>query len=261
MAAIMQGRGSALITLLLGAIIFFVLAVVVPIALKIKSSHRSALSDFSTNIEPSSDSRDEDDEESRFSAFPTTNLPYFNDVPTFFIPDFENDDATSNEDMREEEGYEGETITFLRPRDTPQPTGIPSFSPSNGPSQAPSASPTTDAPSDAPSHVPSSNPSVLPTDDIAFLPGLLTHEQNGLLLSQGLRSRIIAVSGRAVPYENTTYGKQSTTIFHSMPDFGATFVDRRPDNPGGWIYLSNSEMEAKGTGGVGAVTFDRNGNV
>ena len=45
-----------------------------------------------------------------------------------------------------------------------------------------------------------------------------------------------------------------------MPDFGATFVDTRISNPGGWVYVSNSEMESAG-GGVGALTMDAQGKV
>jgi hypothetical protein len=47
-----------------------------------------------------------------------------------------------------------------------------------------------------------------------------------------------------------------------MPDFGATFVDTRPENPGGWIYVSNSEVRRPWyQGGVGAITFDSQGHI
>jgi uncharacterized protein len=43
---------------------------------------------------------------------------------------------------------------------------------------------------------------------------------------------------------------------------GATFVDTRSENEGGWIYVSNSEVQRPwGMGGVGALTFDKNGVV
>jgi secreted PhoX family phosphatase len=50
--------------------------------------------------------------------------------------------------------------------------------------------------------------------------------------------------------------------FHLLPDAGATYADERAGNEGGWIYVSNSEIwEKTQQGGVGAVTFDKNGNV
>jgi uncharacterized protein len=55
-------------------------------------------------------------------------------------------------------------------------------------------------------------------------------------------------------------GSLSERAFHGRPDGGATFPDPRTDNPGGWIYVSNSEMKEMGAGGVGAITFDKDGN-
>jgi secreted PhoX family phosphatase len=54
---------------------------------------------------------------------------------------------------------------------------------------------------------------------------------------------------------------ESQANFHFRPDFGATFPDERPHNIGGWVYASNSEIKAQGEGGVGAVAFDKDGNV
>jgi len=79
-----------------------------------------------------------------------------------------------------------------------------------------------------------------------------------LLLSTGLQARIIAQTGKFVEYSN---GKVSTDRFHVRPDFGATFPDPNPFNPGGWIYTSNAEAKNTGAGGVGAITFNRNGQV
>lgn len=62
-----------------------------------------------------------------------------------------------------------------------------------------------------------------------------------------------------MPYDN---GSFSTQVFHDYPDFGATFSD--PQNPGGWIYVSNSEVrghEGLGKGGVGAFTFNASGEL
>jgi uncharacterized protein len=53
-----------------------------------------------------------------------------------------------------------------------------------------------------------------------------------------------------------------------MPDAGQTFPDTRPGKSGGYIYVSNSEMRpgdpgvnGTGKGGVGALSFDADGNV
>lgn len=45
------------------------------------------------------------------------------------------------------------------------------------------------------------------------------------------------------------------------PDYGGVFEDPRPSNVGGWIYVSNSEYRARGKGGVGAFTLNKNGDV
>ena len=82
--------------------------------------------------------------------------------------------------------------------------------------------------------------------------------ENGLLLSQGLTSRLLAESGKQVVNKD---GSLSGRAFHFMPDFGATFEDTRPENPGGWVYLSNSEMETAGEGGVGSITFNSRGEI
>ena len=116
------------------------------------------------------------------------------------------------------------------------------------------------------SQAPTSNPSSAPSNLITYHPGNLTHMEHGLLLSQGLRVRIIAQSGLPVRYNN---GQNSSRVFHGRPDAGATFAEShlRPENKGGWVYVSNSEMRAQdppgglGNGGVGAITFDRDGNV
>ena len=87
---------------------------------------------------------------------------------------------------------------------------------------------------------------------ITYAPGNLTINQNGLSLSTGLSSRVVAVSGSPVLYIT---GEKSKTKFHSNPDGGAVFADSKE---GGWIYVSNSEKD-KGRGGVGAIKFDKNG--
>ena len=91
-----------------------------------------------------------------------------------------------------------------------------------------------------------------------YIPGELSVYENGLLLSTGLTSTIIATSGEKV---NLT-GNQtlSDEIFHIRPDGAAIF----PHTDGGWMYVSNSEgyLEKYGsTGGVGLIEFDNHGNV
>lgn len=88
-----------------------------------------------------------------------------------------------------------------------------------------------------------------------YIPGDLTVEENGLLLSTGLSSRIIGKSG--FPVANI-HGEVSSANFHPLPDAGACFAN--PNGDGGWVYVSNSE-EDNGKGGVGAIYFDASGNV
>lgn len=73
-------------------------------------------------------------------------------------------------------------------------------------------------------------------------------DANGLMLPAGFQSRILAVGSQVVP------GGGGHT-WHRAADGGATFRAR-----GGWIYVSNSERLAP-NGGVGALRFDRDGNV
>lgn len=94
---------------------------------------------------------------------------------------------------------------------------------------------------------------LLPTDSSIY--GLNTIE-NGLFLADGLTARMIAVAGHPVPFAD---GLKSNTPFHERPDGAAIFEDPRPNNPGGWIYVSNSEIP-NDKGGVGAITFDSNGD-
>lgn len=72
-------------------------------------------------------------------------------------------------------------------------------------------------------------------------------DQNGVILPQGFRSRIVARSGEA-PVSSSNY------IWHPAPDGGACYGTE----DGGWIYVSNSEMRG-GKGGVGALRFNSAG--
>jgi len=94
------------------------------------------------------------------------------------------------------------------------------------------------------------------SSSLTYYPGLLTESENGLILSQGLHSSVFARTGSKVTYSN---GETSALDVHSKPDFGGCFADPRPNNVGGWIYVSNSENRAVGNGGVGAFTFNKDG--
>jgi secreted PhoX family phosphatase len=69
---------------------------------------------------------------------------------------------------------------------------------------------------------------------------------NGLELPRGFSSRIVARSGRPVG--------PSGHVWHGAPDGGACFAA-----PGGWIYVSNSELLSGG--GAGALRFDALGRI
>ena len=71
---------------------------------------------------------------------------------------------------------------------------------------------------------------------------------DGLQLPPGFTSRIVATTGQTVG--------ATTTVWHAAPDGGACFA--RPG--GGWVYVSNSEVDAGG-GGVGAIAFSSDGQI
>ncbi len=72
-------------------------------------------------------------------------------------------------------------------------------------------------------------------------------DENGLRLPEGFTSRIVATSGQPVADTGHTW--------HTSPDGGACFTT----DDGGWIYVSN--CEDLGTGGVGMVRFDADGQI
>ena len=185
---------------------------------------------------------------------------------------------------------------FTEEEDTPKPTANPTTAPTDKPTRAPetpdptlqpaTSAPTTKSPTTA---SPTSRPTdgvtfsintinngdntlVIPENvDINYRPGNLTNRENGLLLSQGLTAKIIATAGQTVTYDSVDAVEgASSRIFHGRPDAGACFVDTRPSNQGGWVYVSNSEMRPEDVpdaanknnkGGVGAITFDKNGYI
>eukprot|EP00594_Rhizosolenia_setigera_P003655 CAMPEP_0178951314 /NCGR_PEP_ID=MMETSP0789-20121207/7153_1 /TAXON_ID=3005 /ORGANISM="Rhizosolenia setigera, Strain CCMP 1694" /LENGTH=460 /DNA_ID=CAMNT_0020632165 /DNA_START=553 /DNA_END=1935 /DNA_ORIENTATION=+ len=104
-----------------------------------------------------------------------------------------------------------------------------------------------------------STPSTIKEGTITYQPGNLRSYENGLVLSRGLKSKIIASSERHVPYSSKFSPiPLSSRPFHSQPDAAATF--EHPTLEGYWIYVSNAEVE-HGRGGVGAITFDPSGEV
>lgn len=86
--------------------------------------------------------------------------------------------------------------------------------------------------------------------DIGEIGELLEPDENGMRLPPGFKSRILARSGQPVEGGSDSY------IWHAAPDGGDCFEM----DDGGWIYVSNSEMSL-GRGGVGALRFDKNGDV
>lgn len=143
------------------------------------------------------------------------------------------------------------------PTTTPIPTSTPSIRPTGTPSKLPSGTP---------SEMSSNHPttSEAPTNEpITYVPGKLTVESNGLLLSEGLASRVVARSGQSVILTGNTEETEnrklvSSTPFHFKPDGAAAY--EWDEIPGGWIYVSNSEVWDVGGGGVGAIYFDQHGN-
>lgn len=73
-------------------------------------------------------------------------------------------------------------------------------------------------------------------------------DTNGVRLPPGFTSRIVARTGEP-PVAGKPY------VWHQMPDGGATFAT----DDGGFIYVSNSEVPF--VGGVGALRFDKSGNL
>lgn len=124
----------------------------------------------------------------------------------------------------------------------------PTLVPTNTPTISPTAAPTTFTGDDT----------ERPKPKASYRPGVLTVQENGLVLSEGLKSRILARTGQFVSYKD---GTNSSIPFHILPDGAATFSIEQGQYKGGWIYVSNSEGKTEGSGGVGALTFDKNGNV
>lgn len=78
---------------------------------------------------------------------------------------------------------------------------------------------------------------------------LLPADANGVRMPAGFSSRIVAESSVS-PVGGCDY------VWHAAPDGGACFED----HGGGWIYVSNSELDDH-EGGVGALRFDADGRL
>lgn len=91
------------------------------------------------------------------------------------------------------------------------------------------------------------------TSNIANIGPLGAPDANGVRLPAGFTARVLGRSRQEVI-------PGSGFNWHLAPDGGATFAT----DDGGWIYVSNSEIPDLGavtSGGVGALRFDRDGNL
>lgn len=71
----------------------------------------------------------------------------------------------------------------------------------------------------------------------------------GARVPPGYTIKVLAETGKNVLLAN---GRSSKYVWHGAPDGGACFES----SDGGWIYVSNSELDLK-SGGVGALRFDK----
>jgi secreted PhoX family phosphatase len=96
---------------------------------------------------------------------------------------------------------------------------------------------------------PTPSPIKRPTaSNLAAIGALGAADASGLRLPPGFTGRIVARTDQK-PVANSDY------VWHTFPDGGATFET----TDGGWVYVSNSELPL--VGGVGALRFDRDGNL
>lgn len=95
---------------------------------------------------------------------------------------------------------------------------------------------------------PAPAPAARPSAEALVLGPLQEPDANGIRLPAGFSSRVVARSGQALM---GTAGHR----WHWAPDGGAVFTAG-----GGWIYVSNSELD-NGRGGVSALSFDGAGRL
>ena len=84
--------------------------------------------------------------------------------------------------------------------------------------------------------------------NLAAIGPLQPADADGVRLPDGFSVRKLATSGEK-PLADKEY------VWHQFPDGGATFATK----DGGWVYVSNSEFPF--TGGVGALRFDKDGEL
>jgi hypothetical protein len=135
---------------------------------------------------------------------------------------------------------------------------IPSYSPTQSFKVADLIAPSPDCAPIGSRSSPSSDEKPMPTDapnEVTFLRGDLRKDikRLGIKVSKGITVRVIANAGRFVNFAN---GAKSSLPFHSSPDGAAVF----PLTNGGYVYVSNSEVEGK-RGGVYGVYFNDAGKV
>jgi hypothetical protein len=139
------------------------------------------------------------------------------------------------------------TINPTKPPTTTKPTSIPTKAPTT---RKPTNAPTSALPTQLPTDVPSASPA-----DPTLVLGKLVTVENGMTLSEGLSSRLIATTNQTILYGTGVF---SALRMHGHAAGGDTFVDTRPGNPGGWVYLSGRD---EAVGGVAALTFNKDGQV
>lgn len=156
--------------------------------------------------------------------------------------------------------------TVEPPAPSPAPVAAPTLAPVSQPTAGPTKTPTLNPaarPTKAPSPEPPSPepPSLEPptsenVEPVTYVPGKLVLSDRGLLLSEGLASRVLVIADYLVPYGD---GNWSDEPFHKEPSSGACFP--HPDGiENGWAYVSNS-ASSDGEGGVGALYFDASGEI
>ena len=95
---------------------------------------------------------------------------------------------------------------------------------------------------------------LIPTSALKGIGPLGDPNPAGLRLPSGFVGREIARSGHRVRRAD---GSKIDYRWHTFPDGGACFKT----DDGGWIYVSNSEVQVPGAGGAGAIRFDAQGQV
>lgn len=87
----------------------------------------------------------------------------------------------------------------------------------------------------------------------------VTIDELGIEISKGLSVRLIAQTGAKVLYAN---GNMSELSWHTKSD-AAGIIPLNVDHPleDGYVYISNSEADDSGSGGVYGLYFDKYGNI